>query len=62
MPTVSGQIVITDWGTTDFGARFTFALINGYLRAEIHGEGQTGPTLIGDETWHHVAVMEPPRL
>jgi hypothetical protein len=57
VPTVPGQIVITDWGTTDFGARFTFALINGYLRAEIHGTGQTGTTLIGDETWHHVAVV-----
>ncbi len=55
-PTTSGQVVITDWGTVGTGARFTFALINGYLRVEVQGSGQTGNTLIGDNNWHHVAA------
>lgn len=55
-PLVSGQEIITDWGTQAQGQRFTFNLINGNLRTEINGSGLTGTTLVGDNTWHHVAV------
>ncbi len=55
-PTITGQAVITDWGTIGTGTRFTFALINGFLRVEVQGSGKSGTTLIGDNNWHHVAV------
>jgi len=52
----SGQDIITDWGTTSNGERFTFNLLNGFLRIEVHGAGKTGSTLVADGSWHHVAV------
>jgi len=55
-PTVASQIIITDWGTFATGSRFTVSLINGFLRAEVQGSGQTGTTLLGDNAWHHIAV------
>ncbi len=55
-PYISGQEVITDWGSAVTGGRFTFALIDGKLRVEVQGSGFTSTTLIGDNTWHHVAV------
>lgn len=59
-PFVSGQEVITDWGTASTGGRFTFALINGKLRVEVHGSGVTSPTVVSDTQWHHVAVTFDP--
>ncbi len=53
---VSGQAVLTDWGTFATGARFTTGLIDGKLRVEVSGSGQTGPTVVADSTWHHIAV------
>ena len=55
-PYVAGQEVIVDWGTVGTGQRFTFNLINGLLRVEVLGSGFTTTTLVGDNTWHHVAV------
>ena len=55
-PFVTGQEVITDWGTASTGGRFTFALIDGKVRVEVHGSGVTSTTVVGDNTWHHVAV------
>ncbi len=54
---VAGQVVITDWGTFATGSRFTVALIDGKLRVEVSGSGQTGTTLLSDTTWHHIAVI-----
>jgi hypothetical protein len=59
-PFVSGQEVITDWGTASTGGRFTFALINGKLRVEVHGSGVTSSTVVSDTQWHHVAVTFDP--
>ncbi len=53
---VTNQAVITDWGTLATGKRFTFNLIDGKLRTEVQGSGQTGTTVLSDTTWHHVAV------
>ncbi len=55
-PYVSGQEVITCWGTSATGQRFTFALINGKLRVEVQGSGVTSPTVVADTQWHHVAA------
>ncbi len=55
-PFVSGQEVITDWGSAVTGGRFTFALIDGKLRVEVQGSGYTSTTVVGNSTWHHVAV------
>jgi Concanavalin A-like lectin/glucanases superfamily len=55
-PFVTGEEVITDWGTLTNGGRFTFALIDGKIRVEIHGSGVTSTTLVGDNIWHHVVV------
>lgn len=57
----STQEVITSWGTmSPNGTRFTFNLIAGKLRIEIGGQGYTGPTVIADNQWHHVAVVYDP--
>lgn len=53
---VSTQQVIADWGDMTLGHRFTFNMIAGKLRCEIGGQGVTGPTVISDNQWHHVAV------
>ena len=50
------QEVMVDYGRYSTGARFTFALIDGKLRVEVFGSGVTGPTTVGDDKWHHVAV------
>ena len=55
-PLTTNQVVITDWGTLGTGTRFTFNLLNGMLRLEVQGSGQTGTTLVADNTWHHIAV------
>ncbi|MBL4704158.1 MAG: T9SS type A sorting domain-containing protein [Flavobacteriales bacterium] len=55
-PLSTGQVIITDWGTLGTGTRFTFTLLNGKLRVEIQGSGQSGTTIIADNSWHHVAV------
>lgn len=55
------QQVIADWGNmSPNGSRFTVNLINGKLRCEIGGQGVTGPTVIADTQWHHIAVTYDP--
>lgn len=55
---VSSQIVIADWGAmSPNGSRFTLNLIAGKLRCEVGGAGMTGPTVLSDGNWHHVAVV-----
>ncbi len=58
-PSSSGvQQIITDWGASSTGARFTFNILWGNaLRLEVAGNGVSGSIAVNDGQWHHVAAV-----
>jgi hypothetical protein len=61
-PSLGGlQQVITDWGTQNTGARFTFNILWGNaIRLEVSGSGLSGTIPVNDGLWHHVAGVYNP--
>ncbi|MGK0285510.1 MAG: hypothetical protein ACI9GM_000549 [Salibacteraceae bacterium] len=55
-PLNTTQKVITCWGNSVTGGRFTMNLIGGKARIEVGGNGVTGTTVVADNNWHHLAV------
>ena len=51
----NGEIMA--WGTQVTGAKYTFRLVNGRLRVEVHGGGTESTTAVDDGEWHHVACV-----
>lgn len=55
------QNVITDWGSTATGGRFTFCVLwSNAIRLEVAGNGLSGTIPVNDGNWHHVAVVWDP--
>lgn len=55
------QGVITDWGATPNGQRFTFNVLwNNGIRLEVAGNGLSGSIPVNDGNWHHVAAVYNP--
>lgn len=55
------QMVITDWGASSTGARFTFNVLwNNAIRLEVAGNGVSGTIAVNDGNWHHVACVYDP--
>lgn len=55
------QQIITDWGNSSTGARFTLNVLwSNALRIEVAGSGLSSTTSITDGNWHHVAVVYNP--
>ena len=57
------QQIITDWGGTATGARFTLCILWGdAIRLEVAGNGLSGSIAVNDGLWHHVAVVYDPTM
>jgi len=55
------QQIITDWGGTSTGARFTFNVLwADAIRLEVAGNGLSGTIAVNDGQWHHVACVYDP--
>ncbi|MGJ8696904.1 MAG: LamG domain-containing protein [Verrucomicrobiaceae bacterium] len=59
-PQTNNNATLVSWGTNATGARFDIRLNSGgsgVLRTEVAGSGSNGTAFIGDDAWHHVAVV-----
>jgi hypothetical protein len=58
--TANRHPVITQWGVSSAGTKFTFLLYDGgVLRVENGGGNVMGTTNLKDDQWHHVAMVFP---
>lgn len=61
--TSSAQKVITDWGSSATGGRFTLCMLqNNSIRLEVGGNGIPGTVAFNNGAWHHVAAVFDPSL
>lgn len=61
-PQPNNNATIISWGVNSTGERYDIRLnggSSGVIRNEVSGSGSNGSTFIGDDSWHHVAVVLP---
>ncbi|MEN8871165.1 MAG: LamG-like jellyroll fold domain-containing protein [Akkermansiaceae bacterium] len=61
-PQTNNNATLVSWGTNTTGGRWDIRLnggASGVIRTEVAGSGSNGSTFIGDNAWHHVAIVLP---